>query len=193
MGSSLISTAFVLLMFGGCGAYYYFVVYKKMMSPEARAAAFAAAGYRPGETVQASFGGLLLRRDASGGFMEAVMDLRRGETATHVFSNITTHDRLHLTIGIGSAAQNVMFEANARPTIRVQGRVFLQDTHPRQRARVHLAHPLDDHARRGVQVSRPDPFRRKRVARFRAPDDLLTRFERLRVPWPEDEFAERRV
>lgn len=128
MGSSLISTAFVLLMFGGCGAYYYFVVYKKMMSPEARAAAFAAAGYRPGETVQASFGGLLLRRDASGGFMEAVMDLRRGGTATHVFSNITTHDRLHLTIGIGSAAQNVMFEANARPTIRVQGRVFLQDT-----------------------------------------------------------------
>ena len=127
MGTSLISTVFVLLVFGGCGAYYYFVVYKKMMSPEARAKAFAAAGYRPGEAVQASFGGLLLRRDANGGFMEAVMDLQRGGTATHVFSNITTHDRLHVTIGIGSAAQNVLFEANARPSIRVLGRVFLQD------------------------------------------------------------------
>src|SRR2546423_1473355 len=101
VGTSIISTVFVLLMFGGCGAYYYFVVYKKMMSPEARAAAFAAAGYRPGETVQASFGGILQRRDANGGFMEAVMDLQRGGTATHVFANITTQDRLHFTIGVG--------------------------------------------------------------------------------------------
>ena len=130
MGSSLISTVFVLLMFGGCGAYYYFVVYKKMMSPEARAAAFAAAGYRPGEAVQASFGGILLSRDASGGFMESIMDLRRGGTTTHVFSNITTHDRLHLTIGLGGAAQNILFEANVRPSIRVLGRVFYYDPAP---------------------------------------------------------------
>jgi peroxiredoxin len=64
MASSLVSMLFMLLLVGGFGGYYYFVVYKRMMSPEARAAAFAAAGYRPGEAVQASYGGTLMRRDA---------------------------------------------------------------------------------------------------------------------------------
>jgi len=129
MGGSLITTVFVLLMFGGGGAYYYFVVWKKMMSPEARAKAFAAAGYHPGETVAASFGGLLVNRDASCGFMGSIMALHRdAASGTHVFSNITSADRLHLTIGIGASAQNVMFEAHARPAIRVLGRVWMQDT-----------------------------------------------------------------
>lgn len=126
---SLISTVVMLLLVGGGGAYYYFVVWKKMMSPEARAKAFAAAGYRPGETVAASFGGVLVRRDAQGSFMCSVLQLHRDATsATHVFSNITSQDRLHLTIGVGQSAQNVMFEANARPMIRVLGRVWQQDT-----------------------------------------------------------------
>jgi len=129
MASSMISTVFVLLLVGGGGAYYYFVVWKKMMSPEARAKAFAAAGYRPGETVAASFGGLLVQRDGCGSFMGSILELRRDvASATHVFSNITSQDRLHLTIGMGTRAQNLMFEANARPTIRVLGRVWLQDT-----------------------------------------------------------------
>jgi hypothetical protein len=129
MASSLVSTVFVLFIFLGGGAYYYFVVWKKMMSPEARAKAFAAAGYRPGELVAASFGGVLLRRDACGSFMPSVMELYRDAgSATHVFSNITSHERLHVTIGVGHSTQNVMFEANARPTIRIVGRVWQQDT-----------------------------------------------------------------
>lgn len=123
MGGSSMSVVFMVLVFGGMGVYY-FVVYRKHASPEARAKAFAAAGFRQGEGVQMSYTGQILARDAGGSFMESVMAIERREVyPTMLSANLTTHDRLHIAVG----GQNHMFEGPMRPRLRIVGRIMLRD------------------------------------------------------------------
>jgi len=118
--AGLLKLLMPLVIIGGMLAYYFFYV-RKAMSPQNMAAAFAAAGYRPGETNQLSFNANVL--PPAGSIAEAVTH-SGGTLATMATFSFTTHGRMYFSLnGVHS-----WFEGPQRPQARVLGSIMIKDT-----------------------------------------------------------------
>ncbi len=118
--STILSMLLPLVVIGGMLAYY-FLAMRKAGSPMSMAAAFAAAGYRPGETNQFTFMANVL--PPSGSIAEAATHSGAELHALATFS-FTTHGRLYFSLnGLHS-----WFEGPQRPQVRLLGHIMTKDT-----------------------------------------------------------------